>query len=62
MFCVLFYVRWLGNYYVLLGGWEVMKAITLCRTALQFHISSEDERGGGRQAIIHISDDKFRKE
>ena len=54
MLCVLF-LRWLGNYYVcansvLLGGWEVMKAITLCRTALQFQ--SEDERGG--------ANDKFR--
>ena len=29
-----------------------MKAITLCRTALQFHASSEDERGWGRRPYI----------
>ena len=35
---------------VLLGGCKVMKAITLCRTPLQFHVSSGDERGRGGQA------------
>ena len=43
---------------VLLAGWEVMKAITLCRTALQFHISSEDERGGA--FIFPVTNSGFR--
>ena len=61
IFFVWYFLRWLGNYYVcansvLLGGWEVMKAITLCRTALQFQ--SEDERGGA--FIFPVTNSGFR--